>query len=324
MRAIRVHEWGQAPILDDVPEPVAGLGETLVRVEAAAVAHLDLTVASGRFGIKPELPYVGGVEGCGVVVSSDSLRPGTRVVLRGGGLGLTRPGAWAELVVAKTKTLAPMNQGISAALGATFFVPTTTAHVALHDVARLGGWGLDGVTHPSEEVVIVVGAAGAVGSMVAQLCLREGCTTIGVVASEAQRALVPPGVEAVTSADVDRLDQLAATRPASLVVDTLGGPDLAARSLWCRPGGRAAIIGYVGGTDAALDLPNWLLGDVALLPVNMIRREPAARARASMLADLLSSGDLHLEVETFSLEQAPRALELLASGGLRGRAALLP
>ena len=70
--------------MEEIGVPTAALGESLVRVEAAAVAHLDVTVAGGDFGIKPTLPYTGGVEGCGVVVESATMKPGTRVVLRGG------------------------------------------------------------------------------------------------------------------------------------------------------------------------------------------------------------------------------------------------
>ena len=74
MRAVRIHTFGAAPraTLDVVPDPAPASGETLVRVEAVAVAHLDLTVASGRFRIRPDLPYIGGVEGCGSVVESDT------------------------------------------------------------------------------------------------------------------------------------------------------------------------------------------------------------------------------------------------------------
>src|SRR5215211_3665628 len=139
MRAVRIHAWGAAPTLDEVPAPAARDGETLVRVEAAAVAHLDLTVASGNFRLKPQLPYIGGVEGCGTVVSSETYEPGTRVVLRGGGLGLVRSGTWAELVATR-KGATPIPAELSPELGATYFVPTTTAYVALHDIGRLGNW----------------------------------------------------------------------------------------------------------------------------------------------------------------------------------------
>ena len=137
MRAARVHAWGQAPVVEDVPVPTPGPGEALVRVEAASVAHLDVTVASGEFGIKPTLPYTGGVEGSGIVVESAAFPPGTKVVLRGGGLGLFKNGTWAEYVVVKDKALVEVPHGLSPEVAATFWVPTTTAHTALVDVGRL-------------------------------------------------------------------------------------------------------------------------------------------------------------------------------------------
>ena len=313
MRAARLHEWGGRPRVEEVPAPS---GETIVRVEAAAVAHLDLTVASGRFHMKPELPHIGGVEGCGIVVSSDVHEPGTRVMLRGGGLGLVRSGTWAELVAARSKHVAPLPADLSPELGATYFVPTTTAYTALHDIGRLGVWSGE------DEVVVVAGAAGAVGSMVVQLALRAGATVIGVVAGEQVGRL--PVVDSVILGDEARAAELTRDRPATLLVDTLGGAGLAERSRWVRPGGRAVSIGYVAGTSVSLDLPNWLLEDVALLPVNMIRRDAAARQHAPMLARLLAAGELTLEVESFDMADLGSALDLLATGGLRGRAVITP
>jgi NADPH2:quinone reductase len=293
-------------------------------VEAAAVAHLDLTVASGNFHLKPQLPYVGGVEGCGTVVSSDLYEPGTRVMLRGAGLGLVRSGTWAELVATPTRSVSPLPADLSAELGATYFVPTSTAYVALHDVARLGDWAADGAQAASDELVVVAGAAGAVGSMVVQLALRAGCSVIGVVADEWQAGQLPVGVEAVLLENAARRSELERERPATLLVDTLGGPGLLSRSRWVRPGGRAVAVGYVAGTDLAIDLPNWLLDDVALLPVNMIRREAEARRHSGMLGELLAAGELELKVERFAMDEASRALELLSTGGLRGRAVIMP
>ena len=318
MRAVRLHAWGADPVVEEVPAPTPKDGETLVRVEAAAVSHLDLTVAGGNFDLKPQLPYVGGVEGCGTVVSSDVYEPGTRVVLRGGGLGLVRSGTWAELVATR-KGATPIPADLSPVLGATYFVPTTTAYVALHDVGRLGAW-----SGPVEdEVVVVAGAAGAVGSMVAQLALRSGSRVIGLV-SPAQLDSVPAGVEAVRLDDEDAAAELLKERPASLLVDTLGGQGVATRARWVRPGGRAVVVGYVAGTELGLDVPSWLLDDVALLPVNMIRRDASALEYAPLLAELLAKGELTLEVQSFPMAEAAETLQLLATGGLRGRAVLVP
>lgn len=311
-------------MVEEIERPEPGDAETLVRVEAAAVAHLDRTVAGGDFGVKPELPYVGGVEGCGVVVESGTLAVGERVMLRGGGLGLKRDGTWAEFVVAPDRNLRTLPEGLPAEVGATFFVPLTTAAVALDSIGRLGQWALDEVDSASDEVVVVGGAAGAVGSMVTQLALRQGAKVLGVVADEEQAETLPRGVEPVLSGDSARAAALAKERPGSLLVDTLGGAGLGVRSGWVRPGGRAVSIGYVAGTELALQLPNWLLQDVALLPTNMIRRDREARALADQLAPLLVQGELNLDVESFGFEDAARVIELLGAGKLKGRAVLVP
>ncbi|MBY6537936.1 zinc-binding dehydrogenase [Rhodococcus sp. BP-349] len=323
MRAARVHAWGQAPVVEDVDVPVPGPGEALVQVEAASVAHLDVTVASGEFGIKPTLPYTGGVEGSGVVVESAAFPPGTKVVLRGGGLGLFKNGTWAEYVVVKDKALVEVPHGLSPEVAATFWVPTTTAHTALVDVGRLGSW-LPDVGSASEEHVIVAGAAGAVGSMVTQLALRHGATVTALVADHEQASRVADGATAVVADDDERFAELAEQRPATLLVDTLGGSDLVVRSRWVRPGGRAVSIGYVAGNDVSIGLSNWLLDDVALLPVNMIRREESARAAVPELAALLAAGELTLDHETFSLDETGIALDKLGAGKVRGRAVVVP
>ncbi|TDC79835.1 quinone oxidoreductase family protein [Streptomyces hainanensis] len=320
MRAARFHAWGTPPVLDEVPEPAREAGQVLVAVQAAGVAHLDVSVASGAFGMRPNLPYVGGVEGAGVVLEADAgdadsgLAPGTQVLLRGAGLGLLRDGTWTERVSVPRKAVTPLAAPLPPEVAASFFVPATTAHVALHDVGRVA----------KGEEVIVVGAAGAVGSMVAQQALAAGATVLGVVGRAEQVARVPEGVEAVDGTDPAAAGRLAAVRSASLLVDTLGGADLVGRSRWVRQGGRAVVIGYVAGPRVELDLPSWLLDDVALLPVNMIRQERRAREVSAELVRRLAAGELRLPVETFDLADTAAALDALRAGRVRGRAVVRP
>src|SRR5437764_8051635 len=258
MNAFQVHAWGQPPRLRSLPIPVPGPGEALVKIEAAAVTHLDLTVASGEFAVTPQLPYVGGVAGAGVVVSSDRFAPDTRVTLRGGGLGTVRNGTWAEYVAVPDQALTQTNAGLTPELAATSFDPLTTAHVALHEVSQFGIWPLQGVIEARDEVVVVAGAAGAVGSIAVQLALLAKARVIGLVSRPERAQDVPPGAEVVTLEDHDRLAELQANRPATLLVDTWGGPGLTERARWVRPGGRALVIGYVRGEKVSLDIPNWM------------------------------------------------------------------
>lgn len=317
MRAVRFHTWGSAPAVDEVAGPARAEGEVLVDVQAAAVAHLDTTVASGTFKLKPALPYIGGVEGAGVVVECDAdsgLEPGAQVVLRGAGLGLLRDGTWTERVSVPAKAVTRFDATLAPEVAATFFVPATTAFVVLHDVARL----------VQDEEVIVVGAAGAVGSMVAQQALLAGAKVTGVVGREDQLTDVPDGVTGVCLESTEDIERLAADRPASLLVDTLGGAGLVARTRWVRPGGRAAVIGYVTGTEVRVDLPSWLLDDVGLLPVNMIRQERRAREVAGDLVKQLAAGELIVAVQKYEFADAALALEDLRAGRVRGRAVLVP
>lgn len=312
MRAARFRDWGAAPVVEEVPEPVRGDGEVLVQVQASAVGHLDVTIAGGEFRMKPSLPYIGGVEGAGIVLEAPDIASGTQVMLRGGGLGMLRDGTWTERVSVPRKAVTVLSSPLAPEVAATFFVPATTAYVAVHDVAKV---------QPGEQV-IVVGAAGAVGSMVAQQALAAGATVTGVVGRAEQLTDVPKGIDAVditTSADA-----LAEARSASLLIDTLGGDGLIGRTRWVRPGGRAVVIGYVAGPRAEIDLPSWLLDDVALLPVNMIRQERRAREVAGELVERLSAGELQVAVERFGIADIARALEALRSGQVRGRAVLIP
>lgn len=310
MRAARIHAWAQSPVVEDLPAPEPRTGDVLVRVQAAALSHLDLTVASGLFKLHPDLPYVGGVEGSGVVVESDDLAVDTQVLLRGGGIGLLRDGTWSEYVRVPRKAVTPIPQSLAPDVAATFFQPTTTAYVALHDVARLA----------AGERVIVVGAAGAVGAQVVQRALRAGAEVVGVVGRAARLEDVPEGASAVALTDADALERLAQQRSATLLVDTIGGDALIERSRWVKQGGRAVVIGYVSGTSATVDLPSWLLDDVALLPVNMIRNESQARKVSMEIIDELCRGELTVNVESFDVREIAHALELLRSGGVRGRA----
>jgi NADPH2:quinone reductase len=292
MKAIRVHGFNAAPLLQEVPEPIARPGRTIVRMQAATVGHIDRTVWRGSFLRHPPLPYTPGVEAAGIVIASGRFPVGQRVWLRGGGLGTLFDGTWCELVDAPDETLGVLPDALPMPLGAAFFSPTTSAWVALHDVARL---------QPGEHV-LVTGASGAVGSLAVQLARELGCT----VAAVDPQAGPPPEASA------------------DLLVDTVGGGVLPATLPAIRPGGRAVMIGYTAGPMLQLDIAHFLQRDVALLPLNMFRREAAGRAAAPGLLARLADGRLKLDVRSFALAEAGQALGWIAQRGHRGRAVLVP
>jgi len=292
MKAVRIHGFDAVPALKEVPDPVHRPGRTIVRMQAATVGHIDRTVWRGSFLRHPPLPYTPGVEAAGIVIASERYAEGQRVWLRGSGLGTLFDGTWCELIDAPDEALGVLPDALPMPLGAAFFSPTTSAWVALHEVARL----------QAGEQVLVTGASGAVGSLAVQLAIEAGCTVTAVDPD----AGPPP----VASAD--------------LLIDTVGGSVLSAVLPAVRPGGRAVLIGYTAGPMLQLDIAHFLQRDVALLPLNMFRREAAGRAAVPGLLARLADGRLQLDVRSFALADAAAALEWIAQRGHRGRAVLVP
>ena len=309
MRAALIRAWGGDPGWDDVERPERGAEEVLVRVEVASLNRLDITAADGVLGTDRELPYIGGVEGCGRVVEGPESMTGRRVLVRGGQIGLGRPGCWAEFVSAPVSAIIPLPDDLDPVLGATFFQPTTSAYVALHDVALL----------EPNDTVVVVGAAGAVGSQVVQQALALGATVIGVVGHDDQLGRLPEHIRRVSLTRPDDVARMVADQSGTLLVDTLGGPTMFDRIAWIRSGGRAVSIGYLGGTIATMNIPTWLMRDVPLLPLNMIAREHRAREVAPSLAERVARGELVIDVERTPPAEITDALRRLRGGLAKGR-----
>ncbi|MBS9373343.1 quinone oxidoreductase family protein [Rhodococcus sp. B50] len=313
MRAALLHRYGQSPRIEqtEVPHPVAN--ESLVEVAAAAVGHLDVTIASGRFSVPPRLPHIGGTDAVGTIVESDRFEPGVRVLVRGGGVGVNRPGCWAEYVAAPDTALMELPRSLPPAAAATFLSPSTSGYLAVTGVARIT---------PGERV-LVTGASGAVGAASGQFALHAGAASVtGLVSTHAKAATLPQGVEPLVSSP-DVLDRLASKPMFDVLIDTVGGQQLASLLGGVVPGGRAVLIGYTRGEAVSLDLPNFLLHDVALLPLNMMRRREEQASLVPMMCDLITSGRLALPVHEFALHELPSALDALRNGHVNGRAAVV-
>ena len=308
MKALRVHSFGEALRLDEVAEPRPGIGESLIEMHAASVGHIDRSVASGTFLQHPPLPYVPGTEAAGIVLQSATHGVGERVWLRGQGLGVRRDGTWRERIVAPDAALGRLPDAVAMPLGAAFFSPCTSAWVALHEVAAL----------QRGERALVTGASGAVGSIAVQLALEAGAEVHALVRSQAQAKRLPEGAEPLFA---DRVDGAAALA-ARVLVDTVGGAVLRAVLPHLAPGARCVLVGYTAGTSVTLDLPELMQRDVALLPLNMMRREAAGRAAVPALLERLADGRLHLPVRRFAMRDAAAALAWIVERGHRGRAVL--
>ncbi|GAB3925644.1 NADPH:quinone oxidoreductase family protein [Kribbella albertanoniae] len=292
---LRSHGPGPELAVEEI-EQTAGPGETLVEMRLASVTAQDRTVLSGK---QPAAAFTPGSEGFGVVVSSAVADTGAGVVLRGEGVGVTRPGLWGRYAVVPDAAVHPVPASMEPATALALLTPALTAHTAVRRVGQV----LAG------ETVVVTGITGLVARLCAAVARSAGAARViglaGVVESvERVGDLVDQIVR------VDELGQVGRDLPwCDLAVDTMGGPVTSGVLGHITPGGRIALLGYKSGEFTTLDLHQLIGRDLRVLPVNVQRTtlEPGAVGQA--LADI-APARLRPEVE---LLPASRIGDLLES-----------
>jgi NADPH:quinone reductase len=304
MRALRIPSWGSDPVAADVPEPVAGPGEALLRVTAAPINPVDLTVASGRFYMPlPDPPLIPGAEVVGEVVSSPTHPPGTRVWC------LPVTGGLAELATAADTTLAPVPEGLD------------DASAAALGVAGLAGWMpvLDrGALRPGETVV-VLGASGVVGQVAVQAARHGGAARVVAVARSAsgrERALAL-GADAAVATGEGLAEALREACPdgVDLVVDALWGASAVAALGVLRRGGRLVQVGNAEAPQATLTAGPLRGGRADIRGFSVLVEEHEALRRwYADLAAATVSGEVGMEIERVPWDEAPAAWERQARG----------
>jgi NADPH:quinone reductase-like Zn-dependent oxidoreductase len=219
---------------EDMPDPVAGAGEVLIRVHAAAVTPTELQWApttSMRDGTPRPLPLVMGHELSGTVAGLGAGVVGVRVGDEVFGMNdWFRDGAQAEYCLARADEIAPKPRTIDHAHAAATPISALTAWQGLVDRARLA----------RGERMLVHGASGAVGCFAVQLARRLGAYVIGT-ASAAKRDFVRTlGADEVLDYRTDRFDE--ALDAVDVVFDTVGGATLQRSWRVLAPNGRLVTI----------------------------------------------------------------------------------
>ncbi|OII04102.1 NADP-dependent oxidoreductase [Curtobacterium sp. MCBA15_008] len=325
MQAFVLTRYQQPLELRDVPEHVVGPGDVLVRVEAAGLNQLDEKIRLGEFkAILPyDLPQVLGHDVAGTVVSVGdhvrAFRPGDRVY---GRPRKDQVGTFAERVAVAEQDLAPIPAGLSTVEAGSLPLVALTAWQAL--VER-------GDVRPGHQVLVHAGAGG-VGSIAIQLAKHLGAT-VATTASAANADFVRSlGADVVI--DYRNEDFEALLDGYDLVLDSLGGDNLAKSLRVLRPGGRA--IGIAGPPDPAFargaglnplvrlavaGLSRKVRSQAAALEVGyefLFMHESGAQLRE--LSVLVEAGAVRPVVgRTVSFAETADALSAMASSGVRGK-----
>ena len=259
MRAVVCREWGppEALVVDDVPEPVPGPNDVLVRVRACGVNFADALIVQGKYQEKPPLPFVPGLEVAGEIVSMGEdvagLATGQRVV------ALCATGGYAEMVTASAAVTIRIPDEMPYETAAGFMVAYGTAHVGLEHRAGLR----------TGETLLVHGAGGGVGLAAVEVGKAMGATVIATAGSEDKRALARAhGARHVIDYRAGPFKDIVKTltdgRGADVVFDPVGGR-VFAQSLRCIAWeGRMLVIGFAAG-----DIPEVPAGLVLVKNISM-------------------------------------------------------
>nr|BFD89044.1 NADPH:quinone oxidoreductase family protein [Kitasatospora sp. Xyl93] len=321
MRAWQVGELGEPAevmrLAEDVARPVAGPGQLLVRVRAAAVNFPDALMVRGQYQVRPPLPFTPGVELCGEVV--DGARRGERLI----GNPVLPHGAFAEYALLDAAAAFPAPEALDDAEAAALHIGYQTAWFALHRRARLR----------AGETLLVHAAAGGVGSAAVQLGRAAGARVIAVVGGpEKARAARALGADLVV--DRRERDFVAAVkeategRGADVVFDPVGGEAYTGSTRCVAFEGRIVVVGFAAGQIPAPALNHALVKNYSILGLHWglyNARDPrAVRAAHDGLTELAAEGAVRPLVSArVPLAAAADAVHRVAAGLSTGRIAVL-
>jgi NADPH2:quinone reductase len=292
MRAAVIREG--ALHVEERPDPVPGEGEVLIRVHASGVNGADLAQRAGYYPPPPGAPVdIPGLECAG------ETETGARV------MALLPGGGHAELVAVHESHVLPVPENVSWPEAGGFVETFATAHDALFTQAQL---------QPGERL-LVNGAAGGVGVAAVQLGVALGAHVTGT-ARHHLAEVEALGADTEPSGEYD------------VILELVGGPNLASNLERLAYKGRIAVIGLGAGATAELDF-GYLMRKRGRIHGSMLRarsREEKADVIRLLREDvlpLLADGRVRVPVEeTFPLQRAQDAYERFAAGGKFGKIVL--
>lgn len=298
----------------DPPEP--GPNQVRVRLTAAALNYPDLLMLSGGYQFKPELPFIPGVEACGVIdeVGEGLLGDliGERVIVG------ARSGCLAEYITVDASQVRPVPAGLNDDEAAAHTVGALTAYVALAVRGRL----------QASERVLVLGAGGGMGLAAVGVAKAMGARVVAAASSDDKLAAVrDAGADETVKLDRAAPDLDVLKGAIDVVYDPVAGAafELALRTLaW---NGRYLIVGFVAGHPAPVPLNRLLLKGVELIGVRAgeqgRRDADGGKAHTRAIDDLAERGlRPHIGLRA-PLDRADELFAAMADGRLTGKAVAL-
>jgi len=325
MRAVRCHELTGPTSLhvDEIPSPPPpGQGEVLIDVHAAGLNFPDVLLTYGKYQFKADPPFIPGGEGAGVVravgPSVEGLAVGDRVAF------IVMNGAFAEQVIAPAAGVVKLPDAVSFEVGAATLLTYATTFHALVDRAAL----------KAGETMLVLGAAGGVGTAAIELGKLLGARVIAAASSDEKIAYckeigADEGINYAREDLKERAKLLTHGNGADVVYDPVGGAYAEAALRGIAWEGRYLVVGFAAGEIPKIPLNLVLLKGCQIVGVfwgSFTMRDPAKnRASSERLLAWVAEGKLRPHVDTvMKLDAALAAFERMERRDVKGKLVLVP
>ncbi len=304
-----------------LPTPEPKPGEVRIAVKAASLNFPDLLIVKGQYQFKPPLPFVPGSEYAGVV---DAVGEGVKHLKVGAPVAaIAGTGGFATHACVNAAQVLPLPPGFALTDAAAFAFTYGTSHHALIDRAQL----------KAGETVLVLGAAGGVGTAALQIAKAAGAKVIAAASTDDKCALCKAlGADETlnySTQDVrETLKALTGGKGPDVVYDPVGGEiaEPVFRSIAWR--GRYLVIGFAGGRIPALPWNLALLKGASVVGVfwgDFVKREPQANAAALMqLAQWYAQGKIKPVIDQqLPMSEIRAAYARMASRQVKGKLLLV-
>ena len=301
----------------EMPTPAPGAGEVLIEIKAASLNFPDILIVQNKYQMKPPLPFVPGSEYAGVVQALGAgvthLKVGQSVAC------LSGTGGFATHTLAPAERCMPLPPGFSFVDAAAVIMTYATSHHALADRAQL----------QAGETVLVLGAAGGVGTAAIQIAKAMGAKVIAAASSDEKCELCKSiGADSTINYAKENLREalkaLTGGNGPDVIYDPVGGDfaEPAFRSIAWR--GRYLVVGFAAGPIPALPFNLALLKGASIVGVfwgDYSRREP--KANAAMMAELAQwygQGKIKPVIDsTMPMAELKAAYAHMGSRGVKGK-----
>lgn len=323
MRALLCKEFGMADKLElvtDQPAASADAGQVVIDIKAAGLNFPDVLIIQGKYQFRPDMPFSPGGECAGVISSVgagvERYKVGDKVI------AMTGHGCFRDEVAVDQNVVMPMPEGLDFNQAAGVAVTYFTSYHALKQRANL----------QKGETLLVLGAAGGVGSTAVELGKLMGARVIAAASTDEKLALCRElgADETINYSEQDlktAVKELTGGKGVDVVYDPVGGDyaEPALRSMaW---NGRYLVIGFASGPIPEIPLNLTLLKGCSIVGVfwgRFTAEEPAEHLQnIKELWGLFAEGKLKPAIdEVFLLEDYEKAYEVMTGRLARGKVIL--